>query len=95
MMIQKNHKVVYMTAQELEAVRIKLGLSVAAFGRILGLNVVTIHNMRSGRQRIRQFNALAIRWMEALWELDPNHPMLPIELRASNDNFKHDENLEA
>ena len=90
-MIQKNHRIIYMTPQELEAIRIKLGLNVAAMGRVLGLNVVTLHNMRAGRQRIREFNANAIRWLEALWEMDRSHPMLPLELRAANDNLDHSE----
>jgi hypothetical protein len=94
MILQKNHKVVYMTPVELEAIRLKLGLSVAAMGRVLGLNVVTLHNMRAGRQRIRQFNALSLRWLEALWEIDRNHPSLPLELRAANDNFQAGEQRE-
>lgn len=94
MMIQKNHRVIYMTPQELEAIRIKLGLSVAAMARVLGLNVVTLHNMRAGRQRIREFNANSLRWLEALWDMDPSHPKLPLELRAANDNFNGDEAIQ-
>lgn len=91
MIIQKNHKDVYMTPYELEAIRLKLNLSVAGMARVLGMNVVTLHNMRSGRQRIRLFNALSLRWLEALWELNPNHPSLPLELRAANDDFPAEE----
>jgi len=87
MIQEKNNELVYMTPVELERIRLKLGISVACLSRVLGLNVVTIHNMRSGRQRIRQFNALSIRWLEALWELSPHHIAIPIELRISCDNI--------
>lgn len=91
MHIQKNYRTIYMDPQELEDIRIALGLSVAALGRVLGLHVVSLHNMRSGRQRIREFNANSLRWLFALWQIDPNHPSLPIELKAANDNFDQSE----
>jgi transcriptional regulator with XRE-family HTH domain len=76
-----------MTNLEFTAARLALGANTSQLARCLGVTRATVHNLASGRVRIRPAMALLVDLLVALHRADPGNRAIPAELRAAaNDN---------